>query len=169
MSSKNPESDDADEALQGRRSGRDLSGLNAISSALGWSLGGDETKDKIRGVGLADVLHPVQVVGCVEEDRAGPGAADLAVDGNFDSALLDDDHLLVGVAVRCMRNLAWSQSGNVTGEIIERGGGAVEHLASFAGLGRYHGELGSIENRGFHDGFLGRFGCEQTGTKTGER
>jgi hypothetical protein len=67
-----------------------------------------------------------------------------------------------------MRNLAWSQSGNVTGEIIERGGGAVEHLAAFTGFGRYHGEVGPIENRRLHDGFLSRFSCEQTGTKTGE-
>ena len=95
----------------------------------------------------------MQIVGSVEENGTRTGALRRAIDSDLEGAFFDEDHLLVGMAVRRMRHFAWTDRGHVPFEIIEREGGRIKELAPLAGFGRFDGQFGPINHCGFGHGF----------------
>ena len=95
----------------------------------------------------------MEIVGGVKKNRTRAGALRLAIDGDFEGALFDEDHLLVGMAVRRMRHFTWADRGHVTFEVIEREGGRIKEFTPLAGFGRLDGQFEPIDHRGFDHGF----------------
>ena len=80
----------------------------------------------------------VGIVGGEEDERTGAGVVLQAVDGDFEVAIFDQQHLFPGMAMDGVRLHAGIERGDVDFKLVQGAGGVVEDLADFAdgvGLG----------------------------------
>ena len=117
---------------------------------------GDEIDDVISGGFVADVVEIVGVVRGEEDQVAGAGAVGLAVDVEFDVAVLDEEHFFPGVVVNGVGVHAGAEGGDVDFEFFEGGSGVVEDGAGQADGSGADGERIPIDEGGAEDVGVGR-------------
>jgi len=99
--------------------------------------------DHVKGGRLgAAIHHRVDIVGCEKNDVAGRGRLRLAIDGNFQRPVLDDQNFLPGMTVRRVRCLAGIERADLQLESLQRRRGCVKDRA------RNADRRGSLSQRG---------------------
>jgi hypothetical protein len=112
----------------------------------------DEVDDVVGGGREADVGGVVGIVGGEEDQGAGAGVLLAAVDGDFEVAFLDEQHLFPGMTMDRVRLHAGVERSDVDFELVHGYGWVVEDGPDLADGGGVRGERVPVDEGGGEDG-----------------